>query len=81
MEILFSQHALDVMAQRGILESWVFDTFETFSVKVSVSDVEEHYFKQIEEADFRCLKVVYNPKFMRVITVYFDRGMRKRGCK
>ncbi len=69
------------MASRDISKRWVFDTLKSFSLKVSISDVEEYYFKQVDEADFRCLKVVYNPKFMRVVTVYFDRGMRKRGCK
>jgi len=69
------------MANRNISKRWVLDTLKTFSLKISISDLEEHYFKKIDEADFRCLKVVYNPKFMRIITVYFDRGMRKKGCK
>ncbi len=69
------------MANREILKSWVFDTLKTSSLKVSISDVEEHYFKQIYKVNFRCLKVVYNPKNKRVVTVYFDRNMRKRGCK
>ncbi len=79
--ILFSQHALDVMKERGILKSWVFDCLEEYSQKVSISDIEEHYFRQIDIAENRCLKVVYNPIDKRVITAYFDRNMRKKGCK
>jgi len=46
-----------------------------------VCDVEVHYFKTIEENLHRCLKVVINPVSMKIITVYFDRNMRKKGCK
>ena len=69
------------MKEREISKEWVFDSLKKHSLKVSISDIEEHYFKQIDVADNRCLKVVYNPIDKRVITVYFDRNMRKKGCK
>ncbi len=69
------------MSERGISKKWVFDTLEKYSLKISISNVEEHYFKQIDIADNRCLKVVYNPLGKRIVTVYFDRNMRKKGCK
>jgi len=78
---LFSQHALDVMHERGISRIWVLDTLKSPSVKMSITDNEEHYFKQIGDAENRCLKVVYNPEFRRVVTAYFDRNMRKKGCQ
>ena len=81
IEVLFSQHALDVMTKREISKALVFDVLQTYSLKVSISDVEEHYFGEIDDAGSRCLKVVFNPKTRNVITVYFDRNMRKKGCK
>lgn len=81
IEILFSQHALDVMKKREISKKWVFDTLQSPFLKVPISNIETHYYKQIDEAGFRCLKVVLNPKERRVITTYFDRNMRKKGCK
>ncbi len=78
MDILFSQHALEVMNDRGIKKEWVFETLNYPSLKEAISTIEERYFKQIDVADKRCLKVVYNPLDKRVVTVYFDRNMRKK---
>ena len=80
-EINFSKHALDVMIKRDISKALVFETINNYSLKVNVSNDEEHYYKTIESKEDRCLKVVLNPKTLNVITVYFDRNMRKRGCK
>ena len=46
------------MVERGISKVWVFESLKKYSLKVSISDIEEHYFKQIDVADNRCLKVV-----------------------
>jgi len=80
-EINFSKHALDVMIKRDISKALVFETINNYSLKVNISKDEEHYYKTIESKEDRCLKVVLNPKTLNVITVYFDRNMRKRGCK
>jgi len=80
-DIKFSKHALDVMISREISKDLVFETIEDYSLKIIVSKDEEHYYKSIESKENRCLKVVLNPKTLKVVTVYFDRNMRKRGCK
>ncbi len=69
------------MKHRGIKKEWILDTVQNHSVRQNISDVEEHYFKQIEEAENRCLKVVFNPTNLKIVTIYFDRNMRKKGCK
>jgi hypothetical protein len=75
---MFSKHSLEVMAERGIYKLWVFDTLKKPSLKLAISDIEEHYFSQIDD---RCLKVVFNPLDNRIITTYFDRNKRKKGCR
>ena len=69
------------MSARKILLKWLDATLEHPARIDIVSVNETHYFKTIEENDGRCLKVVFNPVTATVITVYFDRTMRKRGCK
>ena len=46
-----------------------------------ISIIESHYFSIIKENEDRCLKVAVNPNMGTVITAYFDRNMRKKGCK
>ena len=72
---------MDVMQLRAIEHEWVLSTLAAPAAEVNISSVEKHCFKQIVEADNRCLKVVFNPEEKRVITVYFDRNMRKKGCQ
>jgi len=79
--INFSKHALDVMLKREISKDIIFETLKDYSIKINISKQEEHYYKSIKSKENRCLKVVLNPKTLNVITVYFDRNMRKRGCK
>jgi len=81
MEYRLSRHALDVMTERGIKEKWIRDTIQNPSLKHEKSSKEINLFSPIDENDNRCLKVVVNPVSMIVVTVYFDRNMRKRGCK
>jgi len=81
MEYRLSQHALDVMAAREIKEKWIRDTIQYPSLKRVKSSNEVNLFSTIDENGNRCLKVVVNPISMIVVTVYFDRNMRKKGCK
>jgi len=81
MKYVLSKHALDVMGARGIKEEWVDRTVETSSLKVIKAANEVHLFLTIYEHESRCLKVVINPISMIVVTAYFDRNMRKKGCK
>jgi len=77
----FSRHAREVMAHRGIEERWVYSVLESPSLRKEIGQEELHFFGVIEGAEGRCLKVVANPKKALIVTVYFDRKMRKRGCR
>lgn len=81
MKYELTQHALDIIISRDIKIEWIELAVEFPSIQTIVSDVEVHYFKVIEEVLHRCLKVVVNPISMKIITVYFDRNMRKKRCK
>jgi hypothetical protein len=50
-------------------------------VRREISREEFNFFGVIEVAEGRCLKVVANPKKALIVTVYFDRKMKKRGCR
>jgi len=80
MKVIFSAHSQDVMFTRNIKVTWVEDVLERASRQIIISDEEVHYFKTIQEYDDRCLKVVFNPNKNLVITTFFDRKMKKKGC-
>ena len=80
MEWRLSQHARDVIIQRGIAEKWIDDVLQNPTVQHTIGPDEIHLFGIVEEAEGRCLKVVVNPGKGLIVTVYFDRNMRKRGC-
>jgi hypothetical protein len=81
MKYRYSIHAQEVMENRNIKAEWVETVLSAPSVKKSVSKDEVHFYGQINDYEARCLKVVANPEKKVIVTVYFDRGMRKRGCK
>lgn len=81
MVFKLSHHAQEVIEHRGIEEEWVWRTLENYNVKIVVSESEVHYFLTIPENGHRCLKVVANHISEVVVTAYFDRNMRKKGCK
>jgi len=81
MNYTLSKHALDVIENRGIFLEWIAYTINHPTRKDDISPIESHFFSTITQNDNRCLKVVINMITLVVITVYFDRGMRKRGCK
>jgi hypothetical protein len=70
-----------VIIQRGIAEKWIRDVLQNPTSHRAVGADEVHFFGVVEEAEGRCLKVVVNPGKGLIVTVYFDRNMRKRGCK
>ena len=76
-----SKHALDVISARDINIKWIEYVLDNPSLVNHISDVEVNYFSTIEDNEARCLKVVFNPINKVVITTYFDRNMRKKGCK
>jgi hypothetical protein len=81
MKYRYSLHAQEVMENRNIKMEWVERVLSSPSVKKSISKDEIHFYGQIDEYESRCLKAVINPEKKVIVTVYFDRGMRKRGCK
>jgi len=81
MNYKLSKHAIDVMSNRNVEEEWIDFTLKNPSLIKKISIVESHYFSKIEYNENRCLKVVLNPTTGIVITAYFDRNMRKKGCK
>jgi hypothetical protein len=81
MEYRLSKHALDVIKERNIKERWVRNTIDTPSLKIFKSENELILFSTVQENESRCLKVVINPTLKIVVTAYFDRNMRKKGCK
>ena len=81
MDYKLSKHAIDVITARNIKTEWVVLIFDNPSRKDIIAPNEVHYFRAIVENESRCLKVVFNPISMVVITAYFDRNMRKKGCK
>ena len=81
MDYTMSAHAWNAANVRGIKREWIALALALPTLRVDISDEERHYFTTIKEAQNRCLKVVANPRTKRIVTVYFDRNMRKKGCK
>ena len=78
--IEFSAHAIDMLAERNILEAWVWRVIEVPIDGWQGDDDNAHYVKPIQERGYRTLHVVVNRKAEpnRVVTVFFDRRLGKR---
>lgn len=80
MKYELSNHAAKRMQERKIEERWVEMTLAEpdRDEQDPIDSQARHALKRIAEKDNRVLRVVYNdttsPK--RIISVYFDRGMR-----
>jgi len=80
VEFELSHHAAQRMHQRKIQAAWIEltlaepDRHENDLVDPTI----RHALKRIGEIDDRILRVIYDPKCdpIRVISVYFDRGMK-----
>ena len=81
MDYRYSFHAKNVIKKRNIQEEWILTVLDKPSLIVEIDDDETHYFGTIEAFGKRCLKIVLNPKERMIVTAYFDRNMRKRGCQ
>jgi len=77
----FSKHSLTILEERGIKQDWIFETINNPEDFQKVSDNEIHFIKNIIENENRCLKVVFNLLTNTLITAFFDRGLKKKGCK
>ena len=72
-----SQHARDMLQERGIAEEWMWRAiYEADSVDAR-TDGTTHYIKAIPEYGGRFLRVVVNPNVQpwRVVTLFFDRRL------
>ena len=78
-DIEFSTHAKDMLIERQILEEWVWRTVKSPDREEAGADNNLHYLKAIEENDNRVLRVIVNPQIepRRVVTVFFDRRLRR----
>ena len=81
MKYRLSIHAEDMITHRNIKLEWIESVLSSPALMVEQSESEKHFFGTIEAYNQRCLKVVVNPIKGLIITVYFDRQMRKKGCK
>jgi hypothetical protein len=79
MEVNYSKHSLDVIAKREIKKEWIKEALENPSRIDKINLDEVHFYAKIIQNDNRCLKIVLNPLKNLIITVYFDRNMRKKG--
>lgn len=80
MKLEYSQHAQDVMRERLIERSWVEKAVSAPVLRTpDTSDQElERFYAPIQQSEGRVLRVVVNTSSApwRVVTVFFDRGMR-----
>ncbi|MXW29888.1 MAG: DUF4258 domain-containing protein [Chloroflexi bacterium] len=82
MRLEFTRHALQVMEEREIPNEWVAQAVaEPAMREPDPYDTElERFFRNVPERGSRTLRVVVNTRVApwRVISVFFDRGMRGR---
>lgn len=80
--ITFTKHAREMMELRNVKEEWVEQTLESPETEeIDTKDISlKIAFRRIAEFDNRWLRAVYrrDSQNMKVITVFFDRGMEKR---
>jgi hypothetical protein len=77
----YSQHFNDRIFERNIKVEWVIDVIENYDDSFQSNSSEVHYIKTIVQNENRCLKVIVNPITKTIITAFFDRSLKKRGCK
>lgn len=82
MKYQLTQHAKDVLADRGIALAWVERTLDAPArAEPDPADPDlEHRWARITEYGDRVLRVILNRATTppRVVTAFFDRGMRER---
>ena len=80
MEFELSDHAKFQLEQRRIKIEWLQQTLSKPDHQIVGADSygNTHYLKQIEEFEYRWLRVVVNPSHnpQRVVTVFFDRRLK-----
>ena len=78
-DIELSAHARDMLAERKILEEWMWRTIKSPDRRETRPDNTVHYTQAIEENEGRILRVIVNTEVEpnRVITLFFDRRLRR----
>lgn len=78
-DFIFSEHAHDMLIERKVNHDWVDLAINDPDIKEKHGDSTIHYIKCIKEYNNRYLRVVvnHNVKPMRIVTLYFDRRLRK----
>ncbi len=79
-KIILSGHTKDMLKERNIQEEWVRKTINDHEWQTIGVDKNTHYFKGIPEHGGRILHVVVNQHVApnKVVTVFFDRGARRK---
>jgi hypothetical protein len=79
MELQFTLHAADVIAERKLEIDWIMRAIKDADFVQDVDDGTRHYFSRIPESEGRVLRVVVNQSVAppRVVTVLFDRRMKQ----
>lgn len=82
MELEYTKHALDVMDERNIPVEWIERTVSDLALRLPDRDYPEveRFFRAVPEYGNRVLRVAVNTNVAtwRVVSVFFDRGMRGR---
>lgn len=75
-----STHARDMLQERHIAEEWIWRTLSSPDCQETDISGNVHYIKAIPEHGGRFLRVIVNPtvKPKRVVTVFFDRRLRRQ---
>jgi hypothetical protein len=75
-----SDHARDVLVERGLSEEWLWRVIGAPDQKWSGVDGNQHYAKAIIERQNRVMHVVVNERVQprRIVTVFLDRRLRKQ---
>jgi len=79
IEYELSEHARQMMRERNIREAWVKLAMENPDRQEHKDDGTVHYIRSIPEYEGRFLRVVVNPEVrpQRIVTVFFDRSIRR----
>ena len=79
-DYIFTKHALDMMEERSISETWVWRTINESENIFTSDDGNLHFSKAITEKENRVLHVVVNPNVSpkRIVTLFFDRRLRSK---
>ena len=75
-----SQHARDMLKEREIPEEWMWRAINEPDWTEIGENGNTHYIKAIPEHGDRFLRVVVNPNTQpkRIVTLFFDRRLRRR---